>query len=416
MGVEGASSEKYSLLKLVLSGSVPLMLLAGLVSFIIINGTGLRDYVPAPLEELSFERIIFSDTGIDAEVFNSGPEPLTIAHVQIGWFNRTSYQFTIKPNSTIPRLGKATVHIPYPWVEGEPYEIVLITSTGMAFTHDVEIATMTPKVTWSLMGNFAMLGVYVGVIPVFLGLLWIYFLRRIDRSWNDFFMALTLGLLVFLGGDALAEAIELSAQVADVLNGTGIIIIGISMTMLILTAIDKTVSKHRARKNEESKENAISLETKSVLTLAYIIAFSIGIHNLGEGLAIGGAYAIGEVSLGTFLVLGFMIHNITEGVAIVAPLSRSKFSLWHLVLLGLLAGAPTIIGTWIGGFIFSRVWSLLLISIGAGAIFQVVLLIYRQMRLSSIRSNINTIVTYRNVVGFMSGLAVMYATGLFVTA
>lgn len=416
MGVEDASSEKYSLLKLVLSGSVPLMLLAGLVSFIIINGTGLRDYVPAPLEELSFERIIFSDTGIDAEVFNSGPEPLTIAHVQIGWFNRTSYQFTIKPNSTIPRLGKATVHIPYPWVEGEPYEIVLITSTGMAFTHDVEIATMTPKVTWSLMGNFAMLGVYVGVIPVFLGLLWIYFLRRIDRSWNDFFMALTLGLLVFLGGDALAEAIELSAQVADVLNGTGIIIIGISMTMLILTAIDKTVSKHRARKNEESKENAISLETKSVLTLAYIIAFSIGIHNLGEGLAIGGAYAIGEVSLGTFLVLGFMIHNITEGVAIVAPLSRSKFSLWHLVLLGLLAGAPTIIGTWIGGFIFSRVWSLLLISIGAGAIFQVVLLIYRQMRLSSIRSNINTIVTYRNVVGFMSGLAVMYATGLFVTA
>ena len=416
MGVEDASSEKYSLLKLVLSGSVPLMLLAGLVSFIIINGTGLRDYVPAPLEELSFERIIFSDTGIDAEVFNSGPEPLTIAHVQIGWFNRTSYQFTIKPNSTIPRLGKATVHIPYPWVEGEPYEIVLITGTGMVFTHEVEIATMTPKVTWSLMGNFAMLGVYVGVIPVFLGLLWIYFLRRIDRSWNDFFMALTLGLLVFLGGDALAEAIELSAQVADVLNGTGIIIIGISMTMLILTAIDKTVSKHRARKNEESKENAISLETKSVLTLAYIIAFSIGIHNLGEGLAIGGAYAIGEVSLGTFLVLGFMIHNITEGVAIVAPLSRSKFSLWHLVLLGLLAGAPTIIGTWIGGFIFSRVWSLLLISIGAGAIFQVVLLIYRQMRLSSIRSNINTIVTYRNVVGFMSGLAVMYATGLFVTA
>jgi len=392
------------------------MLLAGLVSFIIINGTGLRDYVPAPLEELSFDRIIFSETGIDAEVFNSGPEPLTIAHVQIGWFNRTSYQFTIKPNSTIPRLGKATVHIPYPWVEGEPYEIVLITGTGMAFVHEVEIATMTPKVTWSLMGNFAMLGVYVGVIPVFLGLLWIYFLRRIDRSWNDFFMALTLGLLVFLGGDALAEAIELSEQVADVLNGTGIIIIGISMTMLILTAIDKTVSKHRARKNEESKENAISLETKSVLTLAYIIAFSIGIHNLGEGLAIGGAYAIGEVSLGTFLVLGFMIHNITEGVAIVAPLSRSKFSLWHLVLLGLLAGAPTIIGTWIGGFIFSRVWSLLLISIGAGAIFQVVLLIYRQMRLSSIRSNINTIVTYRNVVGFMSGLAVMYATGLFVTA
>ena len=416
MGVESASSEKYSLLKVVLSGLVPILLLAGLVLHIIINGTGLRDYAPAPLEELSFERIIFSDTGIDAEVFNSGPEPLTIAHVQIGWFNRTSYQFTIKPSSTIPRLGKATVHIPYPWIEGEPYEIVLITGTGMAFTHDVEIATMTPKVTWSLMGNFAMLGIYVGVIPVYLGLLWIYFLRRIDRKWNDFFMALTIGLLVFLGGDTITEAIELSEQIADVLNGTGIIIIGISMTMLILTAVNRTVSKHRARKNEESKENASSEDTNSVLTLAYIIALSIGIHNLGEGLAIGGAYAVGEVSLGAFLVLGFMIHNITEGVAIVAPLSRSKTSLWHLLVLGFVAGAPTIIGTWIGGFTFSRVWSLLLLSIGAGAIFQVVLLIYGQMRLASIRRNVDSIVTYRNVIGFMSGLAVMYATGLFVTA
>ena len=416
MGVESASSEKYSLLKVVLSGLVPILLLAGLVLHIIINGTGLRDYAPAPLEELSFERIIFSDTGIDAEVFNSGPGPLTIAHVQIGWFNRTSYQFTIKPSSTIPRLGKATVHIPYPWIEGEPYEIVLITGTGMAFTHDVEIATMTPKVTWSLMGNFAMLGIYVGVIPVYLGLLWIYFLRRIDRKWNDFFMALTIGLLVFLGGDTITEAIELSEQIADVLNGTGIIIIGISMTMLILTAVNRTVSKHRARKNEESKENASSEDTNSVLTLAYIIALSIGIHNLGEGLAIGGAYAVGEVSLGAFLVLGFMIHNITEGVAIVAPLSRSKTSFWHLLVLGFVAGAPTIIGTWIGGFTFSRVWSLLLLSIGAGAIFQVVLLIYTQMRLASIRRNVDSIVTYRNVIGFMSGLAVMYATGLFVTA
>jgi len=415
MGSVNESSEKYSTLKLILSGVVPLILLGSLVLFIIIKGTGLREYAPAPLEELSFERIIFSDDGIEAEVFNSGPEPLTIAHVQIGWFNRTSFQFTIKPSATIPRLGRATVHIPYPWVEGEPYEIVLISGTGMAFVEEVEIATMTPKMTWSLMGNFAMLGVYVGVIPVYLGLLWIYFLRRIDRKWHDFFMALTIGLLVFLGGDAISEALELKEKVADVLNGTGIIIFGISTTMLILTAIDRTVSKHRARKYEGSSDNASS-NIESVLPLAYIIALSIGIHNLSEGLAIGGAYAVGEVSLGAFLVLGFMIHNITEGVAIVAPLSRSKTSLWHLVVLGFVAGAPTIIGTWIGGFTFSRVWSLLLLSIGVGAIFQVVLLIYGQMRKAAIRRNVESIVTYRNVIGFISGLTIMYVTGLFVTA
>jgi len=415
MGLVNESSEKYSTLKLILSGVVPLILLGSLVLFIIIKGTGLREYAPAPLEELSFERIIFSDDGIDAEVFNSGPETLTIAHVQVGWFNRTSFQFTITPSATIPRLGRATVHIPYPWVEGEPYEIVLITGTGMAFVEEVEIATMTPKMTWSLMGNFAMLGVYVGVIPVYLGLLWIYFLRRIDRKWHDFFMALTIGLLVFLGGDAFSEAIELKEKVADVLNGTGIIIFGISATMLILTAIDRTVSRHRARKYEGSSDNDSS-NIESVLPLAYIIALSIGIHNLGEGLAIGGAYAVGEVSLGAFLVLGFMIHNITEGVAIVAPLSRSKASLWHLVVLGFVAGAPTIIGTWIGGFTFSRVWSLLLLSIGVGAIFQVVLLIYGQMRKGAIRRNVDSIVTYRNVIGFISGLTVMYVTGLFVTA
>ena len=69
-----------------------------------------------------------------------------------------------------------------------------------------------------------------------------------------------------------------------------------------------------------------------------MIAIGIGLHNLGEGLAIGSAYAIGELALGAFLVVGFAIHNTTEGFAIVAPLTRERPSLGRLLLLGVIAG------------------------------------------------------------------------------
>ena len=137
-------------------------------------------------------------------------------------------------------------------------------------------------------------------------------------------------------------------------------------------------------------------------------------HNLGEGLAIGSAYAIGEIALGSTLVIGFMVHNVTEGIAIVAPLTRA-FSLIrrffvHLVMMGILAGAPTIAGALIGGFSYSAAVAVFFLAIGAGAIFDVAFDITKQMS----KGQWMSVFTVTNVLGFLAGLVIMYMTGVLV--
>jgi len=144
--------------------------------------------------------------------------------------------------------------------------------------------------------------------------------------------------------------------------------------------------------------------------VAYLIAIGIGLHNLGEGLAIGAAYNLGKLALGTFLVIGFMLHNTTEGLGIVAPVAREGAALRDLVGLGLVAGAPTIAGTWLGGFTYSPVLATLFLALGAGAIFQVV---YEVLKLM-IADAAQEVATLINVLGFALGLLIMYLTGLFV--
>ncbi|HSN68802.1 MAG TPA: hypothetical protein VLV48_06120, partial [Thermoanaerobaculia bacterium] len=133
--------------------------------------------------------------------------------------------------------------------------------------------------------------------------------------------------------------------------------------------------------------------------------------NLGEGLAIGAAYSLGEIALGTFLVVGFTIHNTTEGLGIISPIAREHPSLRTLVFLGVLAGAPTIAGSWIGGLSYSPVLATLFLAVGAGAIFQVVYELLKFM----LKAEETAAMIYQ-LAGFAAGLLVMYITGLFVAA
>jgi zinc transporter, ZIP family len=135
------------------------------------------------------------------------------------------------------------------------------------------------------------------------------------------------------------------------------------------------------------------------------------LHNLGEGLAIGAAFSIGEVGLTTFLILGFMIHNVTEGLGIVSPLARSRPSLRSLIGLGLLAGVPTIVGAWSGGIAYSPTLAVLFLSIGAGAIVQVVWEITKLLRQGRKEA-----AAPLNAIGFAVGVLIMYLTGLVVAA
>lgn len=147
------------------------------------------------------------------------------------------------------------------------------------------------------------------------------------------------------------------------------------------------------------------------LYVAGLIALGIGLHNFGEGLAIGAAFSLGEVGLTKFLIIGFMLHNVTEGLGIVSPLARSRPSLGALLGLGLLAGVPTIVGAWSGGLAYSPVLSVLFLSIGAGAIVQVVWEIAKLLGQGK-----REVSAPLNAIGFAAGVLVMYVTGVAVAA
>ncbi|MEX0892327.1 MAG: metal transporter [Gemmatimonadota bacterium] len=376
-------------------GVIPLVLLAILLAVFFRWGPlGLLGKTFPPVEELTIERVWMPEPGIiHVGVVNGGPEAVTVSQVLV---DDAMWSHTLDGEREIGRLESRTVRIPYPWVEGEPHDIKLLTSTGLTFDATVDVATQAPVMNAHYLGMFALVGAYVGVVPVLLGLLWLPFLRGLERRWVDFFLAFTLGLLVFLGVDALVESAELSTAVPGAFMGTGLVLLGLVGTPLLL----------------EAGGGLRRAASPSAFRIALLVALAIGLHNLGEGLAIGGAYASGAAALGTFLVIGFLIHNTTEGLAIVAPLARDRVRIRTLAGLGLLAGAPTILGTWLGGFGATPLWATLFLAIGAGAVAQVVLQLVRLFR----RGQGQGLTAPLNAAGVLAGLLVMYATGLLVAA
>ena len=382
---------------LVAKGLAPLVLLVVFLTlFIRLGPVGVFRAAFPPIEELTFERVAFPEPGlVRVHLVNGGPEPLTVAQIMV---DEAFWEHSVTPDREIGRLGNAVVDVPYPWVDGDPLVITVVSSSGTTFTEDVAVATQSPQVTQKYVLTFALLGIYVGVIPVFLGLLWLPFLSGIGRRWVGFFLSLTVGILLFLAVDSLEGAFGLTDRVASAFQGLGLIVLGVTATPLAIHALERT------RHGENSFTGPIGV--------AVLIASAIGLHNMGEGLAIGSAYAAGEVSLGTGLVFGFLLHNTTEGLGIVTPLARSRPSLTTLVTLGLVAGVPTIFGTWIGGFSYSPIASVLFLAIGAGAIIQVILVLGKTLRSDGHGGFTGPL----NAAGLVVGLLLMYATGLFVAA
>jgi zinc transporter, ZIP family len=397
--VAGEAPTRAAGLPLWLKGIGPLVLLALLVAaFLRFGPVGVFQQAFPPVEELTVERIRLPRAGLmEVRVVNGGPEAVTIAQLMV---DDANWVHELNGSRTLERLESRTITVPYPWVEGEPHTVALVTSTGLTFSGEVPVATLSPPVDGKYLGTFALLGIYAGVIPVFIGLLWLPFVRGIHRRWIDFLLSLTMGLLVFLGVEALVEAIETAGMVPGAFQGTALVLLGVLGTPLVLAALGQWRS-HRGKTGE-----------RTPLYVAGLIALGIGLHNLGEGLAIGTSYATGEIALGTFLVVGFLLHNTTEGLGIVSPLADQKPRLGWLVFLGALAGFPTVLGAWLGGFTYSPVWTTVFFAVGAGAIAQVVFELWRLF----MRRSAAGLTAPLNAGGLLLGMLLMYATGLLVPA
>jgi zinc transporter ZupT len=376
---------------------IPILLLAAVIALFLRTGGGLQFESPAPIEALTFERIIIHKEPLQFELIvrNASQEPVTIAQVIV---NDGVRPFTMSPGNTIPRLGTAHVYIDYGWVEGEAYAVRLFSTNAIGFDAEIPVAFETPESSGGTLLGFTLIGLYVGVIPIFLGIFWLPALRRLGGRWITFLTALTAGLLIFLGVDTLVEALEQATLVPGPFQGIGLVGIGSVGIFMLLAAIS-------------AREASIGRsESARRLSVAYMIALGIGLHNLGEGLAIGAAYNVGEVALGTFLVVGFIIQNITEGLGIIAPILRDRTPIRDLALLGVLGGAPAILGTWLGGFSPSPTLAVLFLGIGAGAIFEVVYEIGKMLLRDTEKRPAPMLIFW----GVMAGMLLLWVTGLLV--
>jgi len=387
-------------------GAIPLALIVVAIGgFALLGGPGLGERTGPPVEEVTVERTVLHPGEIELTLRNDGPDPVAVAQVAV---NDAYAPFVASAGNEIERLGSTTLTVTYPWIEGEAYEIFVLTSTGGTIPVSIPVAAETPEADAGFYGLMALLGIYVGVIPVSLGMLWLPFLGRLGRRWMSTLIAFTVGLLAFLGIDAGLEGLEIAAAAPAAFGGASLVFAGALVAYLVLAGIDAHLEQRGREKGGAG--------TASGAYLALLVAIGIGLHNLGEGLAIGSAYATGALALGAFLVVGFAIHNTTEGLAIVAPLrggadgepGRPAFS--RLLALGLIAGAPAILGAWIGASAYNPSLAAALFGIGVGAIARVIVQLAPAMRDEDGR-----LLYPSTVAGMLGGIAVLYLTGLLVS-
>jgi zinc transporter, ZIP family len=427
----------------IVAAFIPLVVLAIMIFFL--STPIFQSFINSgiPLPEVAIEKIEFREdpSQIIAFIRNVGPTEITIAQADV---NDRIHAAAIEPSKTLSRLSDAKVKIPFFWNAAEPYEVGITTDDGTRFSKTVEAAALAPNPDSQQIIFFAVIGIYVGIIPVMIGLLWYPFIKSMSRNKYNFFLSLTAGLLVFLGIDALVESNEITDNVSSIFSGQMLIVIVTTISFIALLYASEKLTQRAIKKSLSSTEMTSphssysdstatsSTQTRSnvnqrqmqelvkPLAISLMIAIGIGLHNFGEGLAIGAAVLLGEIALSTFLIVGFTLHNTTEGLAIVAPLAKSrKLMLRRLVLMGVIAGAPTIAGAWIGGFLYSPIATIIFLSIGAGAIFQVVYSIgswvLRPVDNTDNDKNKKIVAVNKfTIAGFAIGMVIMYVTGLLV--
>lgn len=373
--------------------AVPLAVLALAVVWLVATNplAAFRNGAP-PVENLTFERTILGPDGIRVLVRAGGSEAMNIAQLQV---DDAYWQFVQDPPGPLDRGASAWISVPYPWVLGEAHAVKIVTNTGATFDHEIAIAVPTPTRDSMSFVSQAVLGAFVGILPVAIGLMFYPALRGVGREGMTFLLALTVGLLAFLLVDAFEDALELGGEAAALFQGPTMVVLAAAASFLLLMAVGRRSG------------------TPQALSLATFIALGIGLHNLGEGLAIGAAFASGAAGLGTFLVVGFTLHNITEGIGIAAPILKERPPLWSFAGLTLLAGGPAVVGLWIGSLAYAPQWSALALAVGAGAILQVIVEV-GAMLMRERGDGTRALLSPSATAGLAAGVGFMYITAMLV--
>jgi zinc transporter ZupT len=342
-----------------------------------------------------------NDETVVLHVTNDGPASVTVSQVLV---DEAYWEFRVEGSGgdrTLQPRENAQVVIPYHWTPGWDLAVDLVLADGTTVGHTIVAPQQSPGTSASILWTLALVGVFVGVIPVLLGMLWFPFIRSMSDRALHALLLFAAGVLAFLAFDAAVEAFELAERIPGAYDGPLVVVLGVVGALLTVQAVSAW---------REGRVDAGDARAESGLRVAYLVALAIGLHNLAEGLAIGSSFALGRVSLGAFLVVGFMLHNVTEGPAVVAPVADGERpALRHFLALGLLAGAPVILGGWIGGVAFSPTLGAFFLAIGVGAILQVDWELARLVRAADGR-----VATATNLLAFLVGFVVMYATDIFV--
>ncbi len=396
----GAATEKRPLgLPRWATAVLPLVLLAVVLGAFVATAPLAGVEGGQPLPDVTVTHATLAEDHVALHVVNNGPGEVTVSQVLV---DDAYWSFTVEGGDrTLGAMESRTIHVPYHWQEGWDLDVALVLDDGATVHHTIVAPSASPGFTGGTLWTLAVLGVFVGVIPVALGMLWFPYVRGMSSRALYAVLAFSAGILAFLAVDAGFEALELTEQVPGAYEGPALVVLGALGTLLLV----QSVSAWRQGRAERG-----DARFSTGLWVAYLVALGIGLHNLAEGLAIGSSFALGRVSLGTFLVVGFMLHNVTEGPAVVAPLADERRpSAWHFVALGALAGAPVILGGWIGGLAYSPTLGALFLAVGVGAIVQVLW----ELR-GLVRSDGGRVASATNLLAFLAGLVVMYLTDLLV--
>lgn len=257
-----------------------------------------------------------------------------------------------------------------------------------------DIESMGGADTADILWMLTIIGFLAGIVPVAIGMLWFPFIRALDNRFVHAFLALSAGVLAFIAFEMVEEVIDYGGELGSASLAATAAIGGVAATFGIMYAL----SKWRQRTAATGAE-------KSGLHVAYLVAVALGLHSIGEGLAIGTAFVLGQGELVMLLVIGFVMHNIMEGPTVVAAVARDTTSppLHHFAIMGVLAGGPVIVGGWLGSLADSALLAVVFYAVAIGAILQVLVELAELIRFDA-----QAIVTRLNAATFVVGVALMF--------